>query len=102
MTDLRKLARGRECAVSIPGVCTGDPETTVLAHFRLAGISGMGMKSPDVVAAWACSACHDAVDRRAHMDLDRDYVRLAHLEGVIRTQAELLKLGVIQIGRAAA
>ena len=102
MTDLRKLARGRECAVRIPGVCNGDPETTVLAHFRLAGISGMGMKSPDLIAAFACSACHDAIDRRAHTDLDRDYVRLAHLEGVVRTQAELLKLGVIQIGRAAA
>lgn len=102
MTDLRKLARGRECAVRIPGVCNGDPETTVLAHFRLAGISGMGMKSPDLIAAFACSACHDAIDRRAHTDVDRDYVRLAHLEGVVRTQAELLKLGIVHIRKQAA
>lgn len=102
MTDLRKLARGRECAVRIPGVCNGDPETTVLAHFRLAGISGMGIKSPDLIAAFACSACHDAIDRRAHTDLDRDYVRLAHLEGVVRTQAELLRLGIVHIRKQAA
>lgn len=101
MTDLRKLARGRECTVRLVGICNRNPETTVLAHFRLVGVSGMGMKSPDLLAAFACSACHDAIDRRAHTDLDRDYVRLAHLEGVVRTQAELLKLGVIKIGRAA-
>lgn len=95
------MARGRECTIRLEGVCNGNPETTVLAHFRMLGISGIGIKSPDVVGAWACSACHDAVDRRAHTDLDRDYVRLAHLEGVIRTQAELLRLGVLKIGRAA-
>jgi putative nuclease YbcO-like protein len=66
-------------------VCNGDPSTTVLCHYRLAGISGMGMKSPDEIAAYACSACHDAIDRRSHTDLDRDYVKLAHAEGVFRT-----------------
>lgn len=101
MTDLRKLARGQPCMVRLPGVCNHDSATTVLAHFRLVGVSGIGMKSPDLLAAFACSACHDAIDRRAHTDLDRDYVRLAHLEGVVRTQAELLKRGVIKIGRAA-
>ena len=88
--------------VRLVGICNHNPETTVLAHFRLAGISGMGIKSPDLFAAFACSACHDAIDRRAHMDLDRDYVRLAHLEGVIRTQAELVRLGAIRLGKVAA
>ena len=31
-TKLTKAARGRECQVRIPGVCNGNPETTVLAH----------------------------------------------------------------------
>lgn len=35
MADLRKAARGRECQVRIPGVCNGNPETSVLAHIRL-------------------------------------------------------------------
>ncbi|NDA79506.1 MAG: DUF1364 family protein, partial [Actinobacteria bacterium] len=48
-----------------------------------------------LIGAWACSACHDAIDRRAHMDLDRDYVKLAHLEGMCRTIATLAKEGKI-------
>lgn len=82
---LRREARGQDCMVRLPGVCNHNPETTVLAHYRLAGISGIGMKSPDTIAAWSCSSCHDAIDRRAHLDLERDYVRLAHAEGVFRT-----------------
>jgi hypothetical protein len=87
--NLRKAAMGRPCMVRLEGVCNGNPETTVLAHVRLVGVSGMGMKSPDIIGAWACSSCHDAVDRRAHMDMDREHVRLAHLEGMVRTLAQL-------------
>lgn len=84
--NLRKLARGRECQVRLPGVCNGNPETTILAHYRLAGISGIGMKSPDLIGAWACSDCHYTVD-----NVKGDDVRLAHAEGCFRTQALLLK-----------
>ncbi|WP_170709125.1 nuclease domain-containing protein, partial [Escherichia coli] len=35
--DLRKAARSRACTVRIPGVCNHNPETSVLAHYRLAG-----------------------------------------------------------------
>jgi hypothetical protein len=92
---LRKEAKGRGCMVRIPEVCNHNSETVVLAHYRLAGVSGIGMKSPDVLGAWACSACHDAIDRRAHTDLDRDYVRLLHLEGMARTLAQLNREGLI-------
>lgn len=84
----RTNARGRDCLVRLPGICNGDPATTVLAHYRLSGYCGVGMKPDDRLGAWSCSACHDAIDRRAHTDLERDYVRLAHLEGVLRTIAE--------------
>ena len=92
---LRKAAKDRGCTVRIPGVCNFNSATTVLAHIRLAGVSGMGMKSPDLLGAWACSSCHDAIDRRFRTDLDRDYVRLAHLEGMVRTIAQLRKEGLI-------
>ena len=92
---LRKEARGRGCMVRIPEVCNHNSETVVLAHYRLAGVSGIGMKSPDVLGAWACSSCHDAIDRRAHTDLDRDYVRLLHLEGMVRTIAQLNREGLL-------
>ena len=93
--NLRKEAKGRGCMVRIPGVCTHNSETVVLAHVRLTGVSGMGMKSPDILGAWACSSCHDAVDRRNHTDLERDYVRLMHLEGMARTIAQLEKEGLL-------
>ncbi len=75
----------------LPGICNHNSETVVLAHVRLPGVSGMGIKAHDLLGAWACSACHDAIDRRAHTDLDRDYVRLAHLEGMVRTINQLVK-----------
>lgn len=92
--NLRKAAMGQPCFVRLPGIC-GDPATVVLAHIRMIGISGAGIKAPDELACPACQQCHDAIDRRAHMDLDRDYVRLAHLEGVMRWQYKLLKEGMI-------
>lgn len=44
MANLRKEACGRECQVRIYGVCNGNPETTVLAHYRMAGICGTGIR----------------------------------------------------------
>ena len=82
--SLRKEAKGRGCMVRLPNICNFNSETVVLAHVRIAGVSGMGLKAPDLLGAWACSACHDAIDRRSHADLDRDYVRLAHFEGMAR------------------
>lgn len=96
MADLRKLARGRPCMVRLPGICNRNPETTVLAHYRLSGMSGIGMKSPDILGAWCCSDCHDAVDRRSNMQLEREFVRLAHAEGVARTINQLAEEGYIK------
>ena len=87
--NLRKQARGRGCMVRLPEICNHNSETVVLAHYRMAGLSGVGMKPDDALGAWSCSSCHDAIDRRSHMGLERDYVRLAHLEGVMRTLAVL-------------
>ena len=76
--------------------CDGGGETTVLAHYRLAGYNGVGMKPPDVLGAWCCAKCHDLVDGRAHLaNLTRVEVRLAHAEGVLRTMAELEREGSV-------
>ena len=91
MTDLRKEARGRDCQIRLPGICNGDSSTTVLAHYRLSGLNGVAMKPPDLIGSWACSACHDAVDRRGHIDLEKDFVRLCHAEGCFRTQSILIR-----------
>ncbi|OCG64051.1 hypothetical protein A9G48_04420 [Gilliamella sp. wkB18] len=95
MSRLTKEARGRECTVRLP-CCNHNPETTVLAHYRLAGTCGVGMKPNDLQGAWACSACHDEIDRRTR-NHEYEFVRLAHAEGVIRTQDTLIKEGKIKL-----
>ena len=83
--NLRKQARGRPCQVRIPGICDGGGETTVLAHYRLAGTCGTGKKPPDLLGAWCCGPCHAAVGDRGH-DL---------AEGVMRTIAQLSAEGLL-------
>ncbi len=94
MTDLRREAKGRPCMVCSP-VCTFDTETTVLAHIRMSGISGMGFKAPDLLGAWACYACHTLADsgRFNGIELTRDDRELLLLRGMARTQAQLLREG---------
>lgn len=87
---LRDLARGQACQIRLPG-CTGNPEQTVLAHLRLAGITGIGQKAPDALGAWACDHCHGVVDGRIKTDLERDFIRLAFYDGMARTQYWLLR-----------
>jgi len=94
--SLRKEAKGRGCMVRLPGICNFNSETVVLAHIRLAGVSGIGMKSPDLLGAWACNACHDEIDGRTQKSgLSRDELRLAHFEGMARTIAQLEKEGLV-------
>ena len=79
--------------VRLAGVCNQDPETVVLAHVRMPGITGGGQKAPDLLGAWACSACHAYADgHKSNTRTQRDF-----LEGVIRTQYRLLQDGAIKI-----
>ncbi|PWI82119.1 DUF1364 domain-containing protein [Enterobacter sp. CGMCC 5087] len=94
-TDLRKQARGRECTVRIPGICNFNPETSVLAHYRLAGTCGTGCKPDDLQGAISCNCCHDAIDGRAKTDFSHDELKLMHAEGVMRTLAIWRKEGFI-------
>lgn len=96
MPKLRKAAQGRECQVRIPYICNHDPATVVLAHYRLAGTCGTGLKPDDALAAWACSSCHAAVDGRTQHDgWTRDELRQCHAEGVMRTFDALRKEGLL-------
>ena len=89
MIDLRKFARGQDCQMRIPMVCNFDPETTVLAHIRRAGVAGAGQKPPDLIGIHCCSNCHDAIDGRTpHTLLDLDGLIL---DGLVRTLALVSK-----------
>lgn len=92
--NLRTEARGKPCMVRLHG-CDGGGDadgTVVLAHYRLAGYCGTGIKPPDELAAWCCARCHDLVDGRSReLGVSKQDARLAHAEGVLRTIAERLK-----------
>jgi hypothetical protein len=80
----------------LPQVCIsgGENLTTILAHLPS---FGMGTKSPDLLAAHCCSACHDVVDGRVTSDKDRDMIRNFFTEGVIRTIRKLYADKVINV-----
>lgn len=95
-SKLTKAARGRDCQVRVPGVCNGNPETTVLAHLRMSGTRcGVGLKPNDLQGAWACSACHDAIDARAKTEFSHDELRGMHMEGMVRTIDILVSEGSV-------
>lgn len=92
MSKLRKAAQGQPCMVRLPD-CDGGGDTTVLAHYRMAGYCGVGLKPDDEMAAWACDPCHAAIDGRRKLDgWTREEIRLAHAEGVMRTAVERKRL----------
>ncbi|WP_261095129.1 DUF1364 domain-containing protein [Serratia quinivorans] len=64
---LRDSARGQSCTLQIPGICNGNPETTVLCHLP-SQTHGMGYKGDDFWAVFGCSDCHDVIDGRVVYD----------------------------------
>lgn len=95
MTDLRKDARGRGCLIRIPGHWCADPTRVVLCHIRMIGLSGTGLKAPDLLAAFGCDVCHKIVDGQVKSEFTYDQRRLLLLEGVMRTQAQWIERGIV-------
>jgi hypothetical protein len=92
--NLRTEARGKPCMVRLP-CCDGGGESTVLAHYRLAGTCGTGIKPPDELGAWCCARCHAVVDGRERVPIQWgmtwDEIKLAFAEGVLRTIYERVR-----------
>ena len=98
MSKIRKSARGQQCQIRLVGICNHNPETVVLAHYRMAGTCGMGMKPSDIQAAYACSRCHDASDGRLKTEYTHEELQTAFADGVMRTQQILIKQGLLKVG----
>ena len=90
MSKIRQSAKGESCSLRIPTVCNFNPETTVLAHLNTK-FKGIGLKSPDLFAVYACSNCHDAIDGRANHDIDTQWI----LDALFETQMKLIEKGLI-------
>lgn len=93
--DLRRAARARPCLVRVPHVCDGGGETTVLAHYRLAGYAGVGIKPDDILGAWCCGPCHAAIDGHTKTLHTTAELRRWHAEGCMRTIAALRREGLL-------
>lgn len=91
---IRDSAKGEACTLRITGVCNRNPETTVLAHLPDES-KGMGRKSDDISACYACSSCHDVIDGRVpHDEGELEwYMRRA----MVRTWRKLIEKGVIEV-----
>lgn len=92
-TKLRNSAKGQPCTFCIPRICNGDPATTVLAHIRDEH-KGVGNKADDYSAAFACSACHDAIDQHR---LSREDELFFSLRALQRTQATWVRMGLMVV-----
>jgi hypothetical protein len=95
---IRDAARDEPCTLRIPSVCTGDPATSVWAHWPgIDGDRGMGLKALDLAGAIACAACHDVLDMRAKAPAgySRQQIELDFLHGHMRSLVVLARKGIL-------
>lgn len=97
LAALRSFARDQPCSVRLPGVCSFDPATTVLAHIKRTGHGKMGGKGADLFGVHACNKCHDVIDGRAPCDLEPDTLRAYILDALIETQQRLLEAELVKV-----
>jgi hypothetical protein len=95
-STLTKAARGQECTIQLYPWCSGNVETTVLAHAPCED-KCLSKKSPDWWGADACFDCHDIVDYRRSVDLPRNEIYYAHIRGVYRTIKRRIEQGLIKL-----
>lgn len=98
MSRITDSARDEACTIRLPMICNGDKRTTVFAH--LSGVRfghGVGQKVPDYLGAYACSACHAAIDGQVKTQYSKEYLKLAHLEGHAETLIKLNVKGLIYV-----
>ncbi len=93
--NLRTYARDKPCDIRVPEHCSFDPRTSVWCHVRLIGVSGLGLKAPDILGCVGCQVCHDIVDGRRKSQFGPGERRLMLLEGVMRRQAILVSEKVL-------
>ena len=95
---IRDSANGEECHVRLVGICNGRTDTTVWSHWPgLDADRGMGIKALDLCGAYACAACHDAVDGRTHTTPghDRTAILMGWMFGHMRSLVVLARKGIV-------
>lgn len=79
---LLSMAKDKPCLLQVPGVCCGDPQTTVACHSnRLGDGKGRAIKANDFMSVWGCRTCHAWLDQsKANKQEKSDVFDIAHAE----------------------
>ena len=91
---ISRSARGKNCTARIPGVCSHDPETTVLGHAPFAG--KFGSRNQWWWSAYVCNNCHDVLDDRDR-HLTREEKNLVWYAAVHETQENLIEQQLMKV-----
>ena len=99
-TPVRASARGQDCTLQFPG-CRNDRETVVLAHLRVFGGGGVGVKPCDLEGVFACHWCHDRLDGRVNWIRTEAGQQFDFWESIaralVRTHRALRAAGIVTI-----
>lgn len=101
MSKITESARGEYCTVRLPGICNGNPDTTVFAHLNG---GGMGKKTvlydsnmkPIDLGCYACSDCHAWLDGEYTKTNNRYERDAEHRRAFIETLEKLISKGLIK------
>jgi hypothetical protein len=105
MTNIRSRkvldsARGQPCSARFPGICNGNPETTVWAHLNGAAFGkGMAQKAHDVLGFHSCSSCHSYYDvgHGTRPILTTDQLLECILGAVCETWVRLIRMKLLTV-----
>jgi hypothetical protein len=93
-------ARGQPCAARFPGICNGNPETTVFAHLNGAAFGkGAAVKAHDILGFHACYSCHTYYDtgHGTRPLISTETLLECVLRGVTETWVRLIRAGIIVV-----
>lgn len=93
-----RSAKGQPCSARFPGICNGNPETTVWAHLNGGAFGkGLGNKAHDVLGFHACFACHTYLDvgHGTKPILSNDVLLECVLSAVCETYVRLIVAGIV-------
>lgn len=104
-TPARESAREQDCTLQLPG-CRNDRETVVLAHLRMFGGGGIGVKPHDLEGVYACAWCHDRLDGRVNwirVDSGESFDYWEHIaRALVRTHRAMHAAGIVTLKGEAA
>jgi hypothetical protein len=93
-----RSAKGQPCSARFPGICNGNPGTTVWAHLNGGAFGkGLGVKAHDVLGFHACFACHSYYDtgHGTRALIDNDTLLECVLSAVCETYVRLITAGIV-------